>query len=112
MSYELGYGVPIEAMLINQTKAVYDDKIKYNFEAFPHGDYGHLTGEITNISVDSLVSENQNVYKVSATLNETIAQSYNGEVSQVKVGMSAEAQIITDEKSILRFLLEKINLVD
>ncbi len=39
-------------------------------------------------------------------------ESYKGDIREVKVGMACEAQVVTKSRSILRWLLEKINLRD
>lgn len=87
-------------------------EIKYSFESMPYREYGQLTGTVTQVSVDSLQSGESSVYRATATLNETFAQNKNGNILDVKIGMVAEAQVITGKKTLLRLLLEKINLMD
>lgn len=90
------------------------DTIKYNFSALPQKEYGNLTGKIIKISSDVKydMASQRNYYSVEASLNEREVYSYNGEKAQVKVGMVNEARVISQQKSILRFVLEKINLLD
>jgi hypothetical protein len=38
--------------------------------------------------------------------------SYKGEEGEIKMGMTCEAQVITKQKKILYYLLEKIHLKD
>lgn len=88
------------------------DKIKYKFDALPYKEYGELEGEITNISTDSLVSEKNGMsgYMVEGSIINQTVYSYKGEAAEIKVGMSCEAHVITEQKKILYYLLEKINL--
>jgi HlyD family secretion protein len=90
------------------------DMIKYHFQALPYKDYGELTGHITQISNDAQYNEatGQSYYAVEATLNESFVYDYKGNLSDIKVGMLCEAQVITDKKTLLKFLLEKINILD
>lgn len=104
-------------MLLNNkdvAKIKLGDAVKYHFQALPNREYENLTGTITKMSVDAQMDQQtgQSYYLVEATLNEKMAFNYKGEGADVKTGMLCEAQIITDKKSILRFLLEKINLLD
>lgn len=90
------------------------NEIKYNFHALPYKEYGYLKGEITSISVDSKIDTQLgvNYYLAKSTLKNTPVYSYKGVRSEIKVGMTCEAQVITEKKKILYFLLEKLNLKD
>lgn len=111
---DTAYKVQIVLNNKDVAKVSEDDKIKYHFEALPYKEYGELTGNITKISSDAQFDEGtgQSFYNVEATLNEQMIYNYKGELSKVKVGMICEAQVITGQKSILRFLLEKIDILD
>lgn len=88
------------------------DTIKYKFDALPYKEYGELEGKITNISTDAQISETYGTsgYMVEGSIiNETV-YSYKGEAAEIKVGMTCEAHVITEQKKILYYLLEKINL--
>lgn len=88
------------------------DPIKYKFDALPYKEYGELEGEITNISTDAQVSETYGTsgYIVEGSIVNQTVYSYKGEAAEVKVGMTCEAHVITEQKKILYYLLEKINL--
>jgi HlyD family secretion protein len=89
------------------------DTVKYHFEALPYDEYGDIPGTITKISTDVIMDENvQSYYLVEATINENTVYDYKGNQTEVKVGMLCEAQIILEQKKILHFVLEKINLFD
>lgn len=106
----------VQILVNNQdiAKVKVGDNIKYHFQALPQKEFGNLTGEVLKISTDTkydTVSKG-NYYSVEASLNEKEVYSYKGEKAKVKIGMINEARIISEQKSILRFLLEKINLLD
>jgi len=108
------YRVQIILNNMDVAKIKIGDPIKYHFQALPFREYGELNGHITKIGTDAQMDEKSGAsyYYVEATLDERIASDYKGNTSQVKVGMLCEAQVITGEKHILRYLLEKIDLVD
>lgn len=90
------------------------DSVKYNFAALPSKEYGEMMGTITNISEDALSSQSsgESYYIVEATVPETKLFSHDGKQGDIKVGMICEANIITKQESVIRFLLEKIDLLD
>ena len=90
------------------------DLIKYNFDALPYKEYGQMEGKITSISTDAQFNETYGTsgYIVKGTVNNETVYSYKGEAAELKVGMTCEAHIITEQKKILHYLLEKINLKD
>ena len=50
--------------------------------------------------------------KVETSIDDTKLYNKTGEKLDLKIGMYCETKIILEQKSILRFLLEKINLMD
>ncbi|WP_313130594.1 HlyD family efflux transporter periplasmic adaptor subunit [Anaerocolumna sp.] len=87
-------------------------KIKFNIYALPNSEYGYLTGDIAKISKDIKVDSANSVgyYLVEAKLDNNTLYNSKGEKAQLKAGMSCQAQIITENKRILFYLLEKIDL--
>ena len=90
------------------------DTIKYKFDALPYKEYGQLEGTITNISVDARTNDASGVsgYLVEGSIANTTVYSYKGDSAEIKVGMTCEAHVITEQKKILYYLLEKINLME
>lgn len=90
------------------------DKVKYSFAALPYREYGQLIGTITSISKDAMINETsgQSFYMVEATVPATKLISESGKQGDIKVGMLCEANVITQQKSFLKYFLEKINLLD
>lgn len=85
--------------------------IKYNFYALPYQEYGSLEGKVKKIGIDAKSDKNSaSYYIVEAAIANKPVYSYKGEESEIKVGMTCEAQIITESKKILNWLLEKIDL--
>lgn len=90
------------------------DTIKYKFDALPYKEYGQFEGTINNISSDAKVSDAQGIsgYIVEGSINNETVYSYKNEPAEIKIGMTCEAHVITEQKKILFYLLEKINLMD
>jgi len=90
------------------------EKIKYHFEALPYKEYGELNGTITDIATDATVDQKTGVsyYLVESEIENKPLFSYKGEEGEIKIGMTCEAQVVTKQKKILYYLLEKINLKD
>lgn len=88
------------------------EKIKYHFEALPYKEYGELTGTLTDIAEDATVDTKTGTsyYLVKSEIQNKPLFSYKGEKGELKMGMTCEAQVITKQKKILYYLLEKINL--
>lgn len=91
-----------------------NDTVKYNFAALPNKEYGELRGQIVSISKDAMLNEasGQSFYIVKATVPGTTLIGVNGKQGEIKVGMLCEANIITKQKTFLRYFLEKIDLLD
>lgn len=87
-------------------------KVKFNVYALPNSEYGYLTGTIINISKDIKVDSNSDsaYYLVEAKLDNNKLYNSKGQEGNLKAGMTCQAQMITENKRILIYLLEKINL--
>ena len=89
-----------------------DMQVKFNVYALPNSEYGYLTGRITNISKDLKVDNNSGsaYYLVEAGLDNNKLYNSKGQEGNLKAGMGCQAQMVTENKRILFYLLEKINL--
>ncbi len=87
------------------------DVIKYNISALPSSQYGNLTGEVLNISKDAVTMEGQysGYFLVEGSISNTELHDSDGNIGKVTIGMQAEGKIVTQTKTIIRYLLEKIN---
>jgi len=85
--------------------------VKFKFLALPYQEYGMIDGTISQISADSSVNPQTggSFYSVEAVIENKPITSYRGDNETIKVGMAVEARIISDQKTILRWLLEKMN---
>ena len=87
-------------------------KVKLSLDALPNSEYGYLIGTITSISED-IKADNENTYGyylVEATVENKKLYDKNGEEAELKSGMSGQVKIVVGEKSIFRYVMEKLNL--
>ncbi len=88
------------------------DEVRYDFAALPSSQYGSASGYVTSISADVVTSDGEysGYYLIEATIEDTTFTDRDGNEGSVAIGMQAEVRIVTQEKTIIRYLLEKINL--
>lgn len=84
--------------------------VRYEIPAYPSADYGNFTGEILRISEDLKINQDSGTgyYLAEAT----ILFPKELENVELKQGMAVETKVVVEEKSVLAFLLEKIDLID
>ncbi|NMI06876.1 HlyD family efflux transporter periplasmic adaptor subunit [Paenibacillus sp. SZ31] len=87
------------------------DPVRFHFAAFPLEEYGSVLGKIDSISSDALVNpqDGSTYYVVEASLESIQLKDALGQQEQIKSGMQTEALIITEQKSALQWLLEKMD---
>ena len=88
------------------------DTVKYNIAALPSSQYGMVNGTVSSISADTMLQDGQHsgYYLVECTIDSTAIMDQEGTRGPVSAGMQVEAKIITQEKTVLRYLLEKLDL--
>ncbi len=82
---------------------------RLKFSAYDFAVHGSLAGEVVFLSADTVTNEDGESFYVARIRPE---RDYLGHASRplhVRVGMTVEADIITDKKSILDYLLKPIN---
>ena len=85
--------------------------IKFKFLALPYQEYGMVDGTVSQIAADSRINPQtgESFYIVEAILENKPIKSYRGNDENIRVGMAVEGRLISDQKTILRWLLEKLN---
>ncbi|WP_145415321.1 HlyD family efflux transporter periplasmic adaptor subunit [Paenibacillus xylanexedens] len=87
------------------------DTVRFHFAAFPREEYGSVLGKVASISSDALINpqNGSSYYMVDANLESIVLKNILGQSKHIKSGMQAEAYIITEQKSALKWLLEKMD---
>ncbi|MCL2806927.1 MAG: cysteine peptidase family C39 domain-containing protein [Coriobacteriia bacterium] len=84
-----------------------------SISAFPYQEYGRLIGTISYISATSLAVEGiGQVYRVEATLPESLLVNRSGVREMIGAGMTVRADIVSGTESWMTWLLKEINLRD
>lgn len=89
-------------------------QVKFEIAAYPSSEYGYVTGSIDIIAQDIKVDQASGsaYYPIKVKCERTTLSNKEGKSGSIKNGMACQAKIVVDEKRVLRYLLEKINLVD
>ncbi|MEK5326125.1 HlyD family efflux transporter periplasmic adaptor subunit [Aeribacillus sp. FSL M8-0254] len=88
-------------------------KVRYNFYNLPNNKSGYLEGKIIHINPDATFTQNgEKFHLIKASIEEKPLYNYKGDKLYLKNGMSTDVSIITDNKRIIYYLLEKINFTN
>lgn len=84
--------------------------IKYKFDAFPFTDYGTIKGSVAAISPSAMEDRAQGfVYRVQGTLKQKYFEIEDKQYP-IKAGMTATAELVTENKTILSILFKKVRM--
>lgn len=89
-------------------------EVKFEVAAYPSGEYGYFEGIVENIAKDISVDKNTGYayYLVRVKCENMTLKGKDGEEATLMNGMACQAKIVVDEKNVLTYLLEKIDLLD
>ena len=83
-------------------------RAKVKLATFPFQEFGTITGEVVRVSPNAIVDEKLGlVFPTTVKMNKNMI-SVRGEEVGLIPGMTANAEIVTREKSILTFLVEPV----
>ena len=86
-------------------------KVKMRFPSLPYHEFGGTEGKI--ITIDPDISHSQNgeaFFLIKTTLENQSLTDKKGKRYPLKVGLQVDARIIITKRTILSFILEKMNL--
>lgn len=95
------------------------DQLTLRFRAYPYQKYGYKTGEIKHVAAAAILASdisnlgetlpyfNQPVYRVLATVSGELKFS-GGNTGNFQVGMIVDADIVTDQRRLYRWMLDPI----
>nr|MCR5755669.1 HlyD family secretion protein [Acetatifactor sp.] len=89
-------------------------EVKFEIAAYPSGEYGYFKGTVENIARDISVDQSAGYayYLVKVKCDNMTLKGKDGEEASLKNGMACQSKIVVDEKHVLTYLLEKIDLLD
>lgn len=85
--------------------------VKMRFPSLPYHEFGGTDGKIITIDPDITKSQNgEAFFVIKTTLDKQTLQDKKGKQYPLKVGLQVDARIILSKKTVLQFILEKMNL--
>lgn len=81
---------------------------RLKFSAYDFAVHGSLPSKVTFISADTITDEDGNSYYLLRVKPERDYLGHPARPLPIKVGMTVEADIVTDKKTILQYLLEPV----
>lgn len=89
-------------------------KVKFEIAAYPSSEYGYFEGTVENIAKDISVDQSTGnaYYLVKVKCENMTLKGEDGEEATLINGMACQAKIVVDEKNVLTYFLEKIDLMD
>jgi len=89
-------------------------EVKFEIAAYPSSEYGYFRGTVDNIAKDIAVDQSTGYayYLVKVKCDQMTIMDEDGEEISLMNGMACQGKIIVEEKDILTFLLEKIDILD
>lgn len=89
-------------------------EVKFEIAAYPSNEYGYFEGTVENIAKDISVDPNTGYayYLVKVKCENMTIKGKDGEEATLINGMACQAKIVVDEKKVLAYFLEKIDLLD
>lgn len=86
-------------------------KVKMRFPSLPYHEFGGTQGNIITIDPDITKSQNGEAYfLIKTNIENQSLKDKKGKEYPLKVGLQVDARIILSKKTILNFVLEKMNL--
>lgn len=86
-------------------------KVKMRFPSLPYHEFGGTEGKILVIDPDTKHSQNGEAFFVIKTdIDKKYLRDKKGKEYPLKVGLQVDARIVVSKTTLLRFVLEKLNL--
>lgn len=83
--------------------------VRMQIDAYNQNQWGVLTGRIKTISKDVMMNEEQPLFKVRCTLDQTFLELKNGFRGDVKKGMTFQARFIVSRRSLFQLLYDNMD---
>lgn len=83
--------------------------VRMRVSSCPYTDYGMLSAQVTAISPDVITQAESNAYEVKIQPQDTVLQQGTRKCT-IQSGMDGRADIITEEETLLRYLIRKLKI--
>lgn len=83
------------------------------FQGLPPSKYGKIFATVVNVPADSEVVDGKlSLFRVESTLDKSWVEDRKHKRIRLKPGMQADSQIIVSRKTIMNYLLEKLEFIN
>lgn len=83
--------------------------VRMRVSSCPYTDYGMLSAQVTAISPDVITQADSTAYEVTIQPQDTVLQQGTRQCT-IQSGMDGRADIITEEETLLRYLIRKLKI--
>ncbi|SEQ56120.1 Multidrug resistance efflux pump [Treponema bryantii] len=87
-------------------------EVKIKLSAFNEHEYGQIKGYVSRIGADTIYENNVPYYQIDIEIKDNTIKSKKGTLSYLRPGMTGIARIKVNQKKLMAYVLEKINLKD
>lgn len=91
-----------------------NQKVKVRISALPYQEYGEIYGTLHNISSDSRMDNASGAiyYTAECIIDGNSLKSKDGVIRKITSGMDCQIRVVTKQRRIIRWALEKLNFID
>ncbi len=83
--------------------------VRMQIDAYNYNQWGIATGKIQSISTDMIMQNQQPVFKVRCTIDQTYLHLQNGFKGDIKKGMTFQSRFIVSRRSLFQLLYDKVD---
>ena len=92
-------------------KLAEDSEVKIRFPSLPYHEFGGAKGKILTIDPDISATISGNaVFVIRTDMDKNILTGKSGKEFPLRIGLQVDARIIVSKKTLLKYVLEKLNL--
>ena len=108
------FRVEIRILPKDMGKIMIGQKVKYRLTAFPYFEYKGAEGFVTSIDPDIRTSAEGNsvYYSVYADIDRIQFSNRHGASFPIRVGLETDVRIVMERKSIIYFILKKLDFIN
>lgn len=86
-----------------------ENEVNILIDSFNYNDWGVLKGEITDISNDFILVNNNPAFKIKCRLNKDFLQLRNGFKGKIKKGMTFQSRFVVSNRTLYQLLFDNVN---
>lgn len=83
--------------------------VRIQIDSYNYNQWGVVTGKVSEISTDIIMSDNQPVFRVRCVLDQDYLELPNGVRGEIKKGMTFRARFIVARRSLFQLLFDKMD---